>query len=106
MSLDKPLSTAQIDVANGLYNRLPQWQASDRALCLLNQCCSGSNIEATLLKVAAINQLYGTQVFAVVRMAQHIQKILAEKSDVLADVELVEQLVALPKTEMQQNERR
>ena len=29
-------------------------------------------LKAALLKVAALNQLYGTNVYAVVRMAQHV----------------------------------
>ncbi len=90
-----PVSLAQIDAANRLHEQLPQWQVTDRALDALCLRFPDFGIEAVLLKVASVNQLYGTNVYAVVRMARHIESIMCKGMRV-SDVDFVEQLASLP----------
>ena len=94
MSLAVPLSIAQIEAANRLHGKLLQWQVTDRALHILQENLPEFDIEATLLKVAAINQLYGTNVYAVVRMARHVTEVMRDVSGT-EDADLVEQLASL-----------
>lgn len=72
ISLAVPLTMAQIEAANRLHGKLIQWQVTDRALHILQENLPGFDSEATLLKVVAVNQLYGTNVYAVVRMVRHV----------------------------------
>src|SRR5260221_11619680 len=94
MDLAVPLSMPQIEAANRLHRQLPQWQITDYALHALQVHFPGFDAEATLLKVVAVNQLYGTNVYAVIRMAQHIAKVMSE-ADNMEDADLVEKLASL-----------
>src|SRR2546425_485796 len=94
MSLAVPLSIAQIEAANRLHEKLFQWQVTDRALHTLQVNLPEFDIEATLLKVAAINQLYGTNVYAVIGMAQHVTEVMLDASG-MEDADLVERLASL-----------
>lgn len=90
-----PLAIPQIEAANELHLRLEQWRITDTALQELHVRFPGFDIEATLLKVVAVNQLYGTNVYAVDRMAKHIVEVM--HADMPSDnVKLVEKLAALP----------
>jgi hypothetical protein len=89
-----PLAMIQIEAANRLHAKLVQWQVTDQALHTLQENLPGFDIEATLLKVVAINQLYGTNVYAVTRMAQHITKVMPIAGN-MEDVDLVEELASL-----------
>jgi hypothetical protein len=73
------LSMPQIEAANRLHRQLSQWQVTDDAIRSLKERFPGFDIDATLLKVVAVNQLYGTNVYAVVRMAEHIKVALHRK---------------------------
>src|SRR5258706_8160900 len=94
MDLVVPLYMSQIEAANRLHRQLPQWQITDRALHTLQVRFPEFDAEATLLKVVAVNQLYGTNVYAVIRMAQHIAKVMPE-ADNMEDADLVEKLAFL-----------
>jgi len=94
MKLAVPLLQSQIEAANKLHKQLSQWQVTDRALYTLHTHFPDFVVEATLLKVVAVNQLYGTNVYAVVRMAKHIVDILYER-DNLEDIGLVEKIAQL-----------
>jgi|SRR6266852_2048109 len=94
MKLMVPLSISQIEAANRLHQRLPQWQITDHALHALQVCFPDFGSEATLLKVVAVNQLYGTNVYAVIRMAQHVVDVMLDLKNI-EDVELVEELATL-----------
>jgi hypothetical protein len=50
-----PLTMTQIEAANRLHGKLLQWQVTDRALYILQVNLPGFDIEATLLKVVAVN---------------------------------------------------
>ena len=47
----------------------------------------------------AVNEIYGTQLFATVRMARHIEGLFASTSAGTADLGIVEQIAALPSRE-------
>lgn len=94
--LEIPLTQAQLDEACHIHEKLPQWQVAERALKTLAVCVPGFSKEACLLKTVAVNSIYGTQLLAFVRMAQHIEKVLANKRVKAADVSIVEQIAALP----------
>lgn len=100
------LAAEQIAVAGRLYLQyLPGWVATDRALLLLRDRVSGFALEACLLKVAAVVQLYGIPLYAVVRMAEHVHAVLegpdgngagaAGEPDLQRDAALVERLATL-----------
>ena len=71
------LKQEQIDAACRLHRRLKQWQLSDGALMRLREKVPGFDPEACLIKSVAVNSLYGTQVLAIVRMAEHICQSMA-----------------------------
>ena len=55
MDLEVPLSMSQIEAANRLHRQLSHWQVTDRALHSLHDRFPGFDIDATLLKVVAVN---------------------------------------------------
>jgi hypothetical protein len=64
----------------------------------------GRDQESILVKVATLNQLYGTNVYAVVRMAEHIVSVWASDPD--WTYATVERVAALPPSETQKRARR
>lgn len=86
------LTPAQIAAANRIYERCDVWQRSDRALESLRDRMPGFGPEATLLKAVAINALYSTNVYAIVRLARHVQTVLADADLDKAGPELVEKM--------------
>lgn len=88
------LSQRQIEAASQLHFKLEQWRLSDEALLELANIQPGWNSEASILKCVAINSLYSTQVYAILRMAQHVTKIF-KFSDVEVDNNLVEKIADL-----------
>jgi len=106
MNLAVPLPITKIEAANWLHGRLEQWRLADQALIRLAHCCPDFAPDACLLKVAAVNALYGTNLYAITRMAQHAARILAKTDLATAGPELVERLADLPATEAQKQKRR
>ncbi|WP_126627913.1 hypothetical protein [Dictyobacter alpinus] len=92
-ALAVPLLESQIDVANRLYQQLRQWKDTDQALEALHIRFPGFDMDATLLKVVAVNQLYGTQLYTVVPMARHVTEVM-RVADRREETELVEQIAA------------
>jgi hypothetical protein len=86
----------QIAAANRLHDQLDQWRRSDRALEELKHRCPGFGPEATLLKVVTVNSLYGTNVYATLRMAQHVEQVMADPGVAQMGLELVERLANVP----------
>ncbi|MBI1901801.1 MAG: hypothetical protein HYS13_11910 [Planctomycetia bacterium] len=106
MALVVPLPVEKVEAANQLYERLDQWRLADQALWLLADRCPGFAPEACVLKVVAVNALYGTNVYATTRMAKYVANVLAGADLGTAGAELVERLAALPPSEGQKRERR
>ncbi|TAK57524.1 MAG: hypothetical protein EPO22_12095 [Dehalococcoidia bacterium] len=87
ISLKVPLKPAQIAAATRLHVELPSWKTTDAALDLLAVQLPGFDKESCLLKAAAINQLYGTNVYALSRVARHVFDVMKEPA-----LDLVERL--------------
>ena len=64
---------------------------------MVRQQCPGFCPEAVLLKVVTLNGLYGTNVYATLRMANHIVRVMAEAGQADWDPALVERLTAVLK---------
>lgn len=105
MPLAVPLYASQIEAACRLHLRLKQWRLSDAALAKLNQDVTGFGPEACLLKCVAVNTLYGTQVLAIVRMAEHVCQVMTQTPARQAGPEIVKQIAALPTGEEEKQRR-
>jgi hypothetical protein len=105
MDLAVPLQIEKIEAASRLHERLEQWRLADVALRLLADRCPSFAPDACLLKVVAVNALYGTNVYATTRMAKHVASVLALADLRTAGAELVERLADLPRTEGQKRQR-
>lgn len=91
IALRVTLTSAQVSAATRIHGRLPSWKATDDALDGLARSMPGFSFGECLVKATAINQLYGTNVYALGRMAEHVAQVLAEgQSD-----DLVERLATL-----------
>src|SRR5262245_36050437 len=106
MDLAVPLPINKIEAANCLHERLEQWGLADQALQLLAERCPRFEPNVCLLKVVAVNGLYGTNLYAITRMAKHAASVLAGTDLATAGPELVERLADLPATEGQKHKRR
>lgn len=99
MHSERPrLTAAQVEAARALHSSLTQWQSIDKALVELQESLPGFGLTETLLKVAAVNALYGTNVLALMRAAIHVQKILGSVDLTKAGPALVESLADIPTT--------
>ena len=78
ITLSRPLTAAQISVAGRLHQRLAFWPATDSALDDLAERFPAFDLSACLLKTVAVNQLYGTRVLAIPRMAQHVADVMRD----------------------------
>jgi hypothetical protein len=94
MALRVPLRQDQIEAASKIRLRLHYWQEADSALRTLAKALPGFETDSTLLKVATINTLYGTNLYAFSRMAQHITNMLGHAPELTPA--LVEGLASLP----------
>lgn len=103
-SLAISLTREQIAAANRIHDQLSNWSLVDRALERLSKNMSGFDRESILLKAAAVNQLYYTNVFAIVPMAEHMANVLNEPGAV-SDHGLVDRLAVLS-TNTRQAQRR
>jgi hypothetical protein len=93
ITLKTPLTAAQVAAATRIHERLNSWKATDAALDGLATSMPGFDHETCLIKASAINQLYGTNVYALPRMAKHLCDVMSEAP---IDDDLVERLAALP----------
>jgi hypothetical protein len=99
-----PITQAQIDAANRLHHKLPQWAASDRAFEQAAERFPHWDRESCVLKAAAINDLYSTRVYAIWRMAEHLMHVMADPPGDAGD--LAAAIASLPGAEGGQVERR
>ncbi|MBE0614871.1 MAG: hypothetical protein IH604_14470 [Burkholderiales bacterium] len=96
-TINVPLPTlVQIQAAGRLHDRLAQWRMADAALLGLHQSMPGFDPVPCLLKAVVVNALYGTQVFAIVRMAEHIGGILRGRDIAAVGPDDVEAIADLP----------
>lgn len=92
MALSRPLELRQIAAAQRLHGRLEQWQLTDHALAALKAKFPGFAPYEVLLKATVINALYGTNVYAIPRVAKHVVNVMAKVKIQSAGPELVERL--------------
>jgi hypothetical protein len=95
--LKMPLAKSQVAAAVGIRSRLPHCRASDRALTRLAERLPGFDHSDSLIKAAAINQLYGANLYAVPRMGEHIARVMRKSPT--AGAELVERIACVPALE-------
>lgn len=89
--VDLPL--AHVEAAHAAAAQyLPGWQLADATLALLERQLPGHGTEACLAKATVVNSLYGTNVFAIQRVAQLISPILTEANLANAGPELVDRM--------------
>jgi hypothetical protein len=81
VNVETPLSYEQVTAANRLRKHLHQWRLSEEALFNLQKRIPQFDLEACLLKSVSVNALYGTNVLAIIRMANHVHKVLHKKAD-------------------------
>jgi hypothetical protein len=79
------LTSNQVEAACQLHETLPRWALADAALRRVRERIAGFDEPACLVKVVAVNDLYGTNVLATVALAQSMSRILAQKSTFLDD---------------------
>lgn len=94
-----PLTATQVEAAGRVHAHLPRWKLTDDALDDLAKRMPGFDEHACLIKASAINQLYGTNVYALVNLATHVSEVM-ETPD---RVDLVE---TLARVVVQDKERR
>ena len=92
------LTEQQVAAAGALHSTLMQWRVTDSALSRLRERLPGFGPEESLLKVVAVNALYGTNVFALGRAATHVRAVLGSADIANAGPELVESLADIPTT--------
>jgi hypothetical protein len=90
-----PLTRNQIAAAMRLHGQMIGWRTTDLALAKLSQSIPGFDAQACLLKAVSVNALYGTQVFSIVRMADHVQEVMRTADISKAGVELVDRLARM-----------
>lgn len=96
--MPKPVSLSPhlVRAACDLHATLVPWHRSDEALLAITTGVQGFSPAATLAKVAAVNALYYTNVFALVRVAEHFTDVLARSDLGTAGPELVDALADVP----------
>jgi hypothetical protein len=95
--LAAPLVKLQVDAAMRLYGSWEGWQIVDGAFASLHRSFPGFDPQSTLLKATVVNALYGTNVYAIAEMAEHVGKLMRARGSLPADVDLVEQLASPPR---------
>src|SRR5260370_25925654 len=71
VDLSVPLPLKKIESVNRLHERLVQWRLADQALEMLAARCADFKPDSCLLKVVAVNGLYGTNLYAIPPMSMH-----------------------------------
>ena len=96
-NLAVPLTQPQIEAASRLYyDHCEFWKTTDAALDSLARAYPDLDLASSLLKVAALDSLYYTQVWSRAKMARHIQRVLQETEASSCSLSLVEKLANVP----------
>ena len=74
-----PLTSSKVAAAGELHDTLSRWVLTDSALRTLRDQVDGFDEAACVLKVVTLNDLYGTNVYTTVPLAQSMSRILAGK---------------------------
>lgn len=96
MPLQTPLTLEQVRAAGRVHERLEQWRLADESLRALASAFPKFDATSCLIKVVAVNSLYGTNLYATLRMASHLRGVLAAAGRPAGAVALVELIADLP----------
>jgi hypothetical protein len=91
IALRTPLVYNQIQAASRIHARLESWIHIDAALDALRVTLPNFDISSCLVKAAAVNQLYGTNVMYLPTVAVHVSEVLARNKE----TDLVEELATV-----------
>ncbi|CAN1489281.1 hypothetical protein MCEMSE15_00144 [Fimbriimonadaceae bacterium] len=67
-----------IEAGKMLHAMVPSWETTDKALDAVAKSFPDDDLASCLVKVVTVNSLYNTNVYAVWRMAEHVQQVLAD----------------------------
>ena len=98
MELARPLTIEMVRTANEIHEQLDDWQATDRALIMMRDRLPGFSFEEILLKANAVNTLYATNVYAILKAAKHVHYLMTNKSPEEVNIDLVEKMAKVPGT--------
>jgi hypothetical protein len=90
------LQPNQIEAAQRLYSRMSGWQLAERTLDEVARRFPAFDEVSCLAKVATLNALYATQVYAIMRMAEHVGRVMEARGTTPNGPDLVERLANLP----------
>ena len=90
-----PVTEADIDRARRLLEMADGFTATIDAMDLVHKKLPGFDLPTCLVKFAAVNTLYGANVYAAVRMAKHIHHMRLSNTDSLGP-DFVDRLSELP----------
>jgi hypothetical protein len=99
-----PIESARVAAAVQLFSRMPSVARSEGALVRLAKAMPEFDIASTLVKVAAVNQIYATNLYAVYRMAERIAEVYANTPE--WTYATVDKVAALPAAQNQKRSRR
>jgi len=99
-----PIEPARVAAAVQLFSRMASVAGSEEALVRLAEVMRDFDIASTLVKVATVNQLYATKLYAVYRMAERIAEVYARTR--VWSYATVDEVAALPAAQNQKRSRR
>jgi hypothetical protein len=91
-----PIDPPLVAAASEAHRRLTGWGRSDEALAAVRDGLPGFGPGETLAKISVVNALYATNVFALVRVAEHFATVLTRQDLRAAGPELVEVMARVP----------
>lgn len=100
----RPIESTRVAAAVQLFSRMPGVVRSEEALVRLAKVMPEFDIPSTLVKVAAVNQIYATTLYAVYRMAERIAEVHANAPE--WTYATVDKVAALPATKNEDRSRR
>src|SRR5689334_15658030 len=98
-----PLALPQIEAAIRLQHKLSGETPSERALDILSEHLPNWDLESCLVKSAALNQLYFTNVKPFMRAVRHVHHVMSQEGQAVGDYDLVERLARLPSMDGQRS---
>jgi hypothetical protein len=100
----RPIERTRVAAAVQLFSRMPAVTRSEEALVRLAKAMPDFDIPSTLVKVASVNQIYATNLYAVYRMAARVAEVHANTPG--WTFATVDEVAALPPGENQKRPRR
>ncbi len=96
MVLANSLTTDMIEAAENIRQQLHGWKTSDETLEIVRNSFPGFDFSDVLIKATVINSLYGTNVYAIWKAAEHVHGTIAKYNLGNAETEFVEKIARVP----------